>query len=149
MLCSKCMSAIKPGLSHICCKGSLLTNSQHFLAHNESIEPLVSSEISRKLRSETDKDSTITLLRPMGGHRIHLPCTCDQLSQKKMPKLDFSDLAQIKCTGGAMSNRQLKTVTKVIRNAGVPCPSMKNYYYERQLFCDDVLECVQLDLEWS
>ena len=86
----------------------------------------------------------------MGGHPIHLlPCTCDQLPQKKMPKLDFSDLAQIKCTGGAMSNRQLKTVTKVIRNAGVPCPSMKNYYDERQLFCDDVLECVQLDLEWS
>ena len=34
MLCSKCMSTIKPGLSHICGKGSLLTNSQHFLAHN-------------------------------------------------------------------------------------------------------------------
>ena len=48
-----------------------------------------------------------------------------------------------------MSDRQLKTVTKVIRNAGVPYPSMKNYYDERQLFCDDVLECVRLDLEWS
>ena len=66
-----------------------------------------------------------------------------------MQKLDFSDLAQIKCTGGVMSNIQLKTVKKVIRNAGASCPSMKNYYYERQLFCDDVLECVQLDLEWS
>ena len=78
-----------------------------------------------------------------------LPGNSDQLSQHKMPKMDFSDIAQIKCTGGAMSNKQLKAVTKVIRDAGVACPSMKDYYDERKQYCDDIFECVQLDLEWS
>ncbi|KAI6656205.1 hypothetical protein LOD99_1538 [Oopsacas minuta] len=78
-----------------------------------------------------------------------LPGNLDQLPQHKMPKVDFSDIAQIKCTGGAMSNKQLKAVTKVIRDAGVACPSMKDYYDERKQYCDDIFECVQLDLEWS
>ncbi|KAI6651251.1 hypothetical protein LOD99_5398 [Oopsacas minuta] len=78
-----------------------------------------------------------------------LPGNLDQLPQHKMPKMDFSDIAQIKCTGGAMSNKQLKAVTKVIRDAGVACPSMKDYYDERKQYCDDIFECVQLDLEWS
>ena len=39
-----------------------------------------------------------------------------------------------------MRNRQLKAVTKVIRSAGVDCPSMKDYYDEHQSYCDDVFE---------
>ena len=51
-----------------------------------------------------------------------------------------SDVRKIKYTGGTMRNRQLKAVTKVIRSAGVDCPSMKDYYDEHQSYCDDVFE---------
>ncbi|KAI6659881.1 hypothetical protein LOD99_14221 [Oopsacas minuta] len=148
-LCSKCLNTISPGFPHTCSKTSLVNNSQFLLARKRSIEPVVCSEILRKFRSASE-DSRITLPRPSGGHPIHmLPGNLDQLPQHKMPKMDFSDIAQIKCTGGAMSNKQLKAVTKVIRDAGLACPSMKDYYDERKQYCDDIFECVQLDLEWS
>ena len=47
-----------------------------------------------------------------------------------------------------MSNRQLKSVTKVIRGAEVNCLSMKDYYDEHQLYCD-VFECILIGAKRS
>ena len=119
-LCSKCLCTIKPGVSHNCSKDSLIDNSQLLLAQKHSIELVVSSEILRRFSSEESEGSSLLISRPTGGHPIHiLQVNSDQQPLYIIPKLDFSDISQIKCTGGAMSNRQLKAVTKVIRGAGV------------------------------
>ena len=66
-LCSKCF----PEFPHTCSKTYLVNNSQLLLARKLSIEPVVCSEILRKLRSAS-LDSRITLPRPSGGHPIHM-----------------------------------------------------------------------------
>ena len=48
-----------------------------------------------------------------------------------------------------MSNKQLKAITQVIRKVGVTCPSMKDYYNERHFMCDDIFECLLLNLDFS
>ena len=105
--CSKCLSTIRHGFAHNCSKDVLINNSQLLLEQKRSIESVVGSEILRKFSSDLGEDSSITKSRPTGGHPIHILLrNSDQLPRQKVDKLDFSDIAQIICTGGTMSNRQ-------------------------------------------
>ena len=48
-----------------------------------------------------------------------------------------------------MSNKQLKAITQVVRKVGIHCPSMDKYYGERHLMCDNIFECIQVNLDYS
>ena len=63
--------------------------------------------------------------------------------------MDFSHIASLKTSGASMSNKQLKVVTQIIRKVGVSSPSMDSYYRERHLLCDELFECVQIELDYS
>ena len=48
-----------------------------------------------------------------------------------------------------MSNKQLKAITQAVRIVGITCPSMSMYYYERHIICDEIFECVRINLDFS
>jgi hypothetical protein len=58
-------------------------------------------------------------------------------------------MVSLKQAGSGLSNNQLKEVLSVFKQAGVKVPSMNSYYEERRLLCDDIFECVCLELDHS
>ena len=148
-LCNKCMTQISPGISHICLKSTLISNTQSILEHHQALDTFVGDNISPRTSQCIDIPN-IQLPKSSGGNPLYVAVASSRNDEppKKVPKMDFSHVAHIK-SSGAMSNRQLKAVTKVIRDVGIPCPSMESYYKERHLLCDEILECLQVELDYS
>ena len=63
--------------------------------------------------------------------------------------MDFSHISQLQSTGSCMSNKQVKAITQVVRKVGIICPSMSMYYNERHIMCDEIFECVRINLDFS
>ena len=144
------MTQISPGISHICLKSILISNTQSILEHHQALDTFVGDNISQRTSQCSIDIPNIQLPKSLGGNPLYVAVASSRNDEppKKVPKMDFSHVAHIK-SSGAMSNRQLKAVTKVIRDVGIPCPSMESYYKERHLLCDEILECLQVELNYS
>lgn len=150
-VCNKCMSIIRPGISHICLKTTLKNNALKVLEHHQALDTFVGDDIIRRANPSSNAMTHLQLPSSSGGHPVQLTVATSESAEpsKKYLKMDFSHIAQLKSTGSSMSNKQLKAITQVIRRVGVPCPSMDMYYNERHLMCDDIFECIQLNLNYS
>ena len=150
-VCNKCFSIMRPGISHSCLKTTLKDNTFRILEHHQALITFVGDEIFRRANPPSDSATHLQLPTSSGGNPLHITVTSSEHIEptSKHFKMDFSHISQLKSTGSSMSNKQLKNITQIIRKVGVPCPSMNDYYAERHLVCDDIFECVQLDLDFS
>ena len=67
--------------------------------------------------------------------------------QESEPRIDLEKMMQLKSTHG-MSNNQFKKVSTVLRDSGVRCPSIGNFYEKKELSLD-LMQCTQISLDHS
>ncbi|KAI6653961.1 hypothetical protein LOD99_3137 [Oopsacas minuta] len=100
------------------------------LEHHNAIDTFVGDNVYQRLHECSHNKSSIQLPKTSGGNPFHLTVSSSSTDERpaKLPKMDFSHIANLKCSGMSLFNKQLKVVTRIIRDVGVPCPSMDSYY---------------------
>ena len=150
--CSKCMSEMSQGLTHQCNRKSLIENTHLQLEHMNALDRYASHDILQRLDESDNSTSSLQLPRPDGGYPLTVNVAtsshCQPESESKKPRIDLEKMMQLKSTG-EMSNNQFKKVSTVLRDSGVRCPSIGDFYEKKKEFSLDLMECTQISLDHS
>ncbi|KAI6646373.1 hypothetical protein LOD99_9244 [Oopsacas minuta] len=109
---------------------TLIANAHNMLEHHNAIDTFVGDNVYQRLHECSYNKSSIQLPKTSGGNPFHLSVSSSSTDERpaKLPKMGFSHIANLKCSGMSLSTKQLK---------------------RRHLLCDEIFECIQIELDYS